>query len=177
MPKIKRALISVSDKRGLVPFCKGLNALGVEIISTGGTARLLKQNKIPVIQMHHFTGMPEILAGRVKTLHPQVHGGILANRQDNKQMAQARKLGLKLIDLVVVNLYPFEATVAKGAERAAFMLALLNGGYRSKILDVYMPACPRLERSRTKNALPIPLWPKGSVRIHLSRSGLSRLTR
>jgi len=115
--RIQRALISVSDKVGLVPFARGLHRLGAEIISTGGTAKLLKGQGIPVKEISAFTGFPEILDGRVKTLHPKVHGGILARRQDAKHRAQARKLGLKMIDLVVVNLYPFEQ-VARGRNAA-----------------------------------------------------------
>ena len=109
MRRIRRALISVSDKSDLVPFVQGLRKLGVQIISTGGTAQLLKGHGIPVKEIAEFTGFPEILAGRVKTLHPKVHGGILVRREDRGHLAQARRLGLELIDLVVVNLYPFEA--------------------------------------------------------------------
>ena len=110
MKQIRRALVSVWDKTDLIPFVQGLRGLGVQIISTGGTAKLLKEQGIPVQEMAEFTGFPEILAGRVKTLHPKVHGGILARREDRRHLAQARRLGLQLIDLVVVNLYPFEAT-------------------------------------------------------------------
>ena len=114
MKRIRRALISVWDKKDLVPFALGLRELGIQIISTGGTATLLKKQGIPVREVADFTGFPEILAGRVKTLHPKVHGGILARRGDRKQLAQARRLGLELIDLVVVNLYPFEETARRG---------------------------------------------------------------
>ncbi len=117
--RIKRALISVSDKSGLVPFARGLEQLGVEIVSTGGTAKLLKEKGIRVQQISDFTGFPEILTGRVKTLHPKVHGGILARRENKEHLGQVKKLGLKLIDLVVVNLYPFEET----ARRAGIPLA------------------------------------------------------
>ena len=106
-------MISVSDKEGLVPFAQGLNELGVEIISTGGTAKLLREHRIPVREVADFTGFPEILAGRVKTLHPRVHGGILARREDRRHLLQAKRLGLQLIDLVVVNLYPFEETARR----------------------------------------------------------------
>ncbi len=108
MKRIRRALISVSDKKNLIPFVQGLRGLKIQIISTGGTAKLLKAAGIPVKEVAEFTGFPEILAGRVKTLHPKVHGGILARRTDRKHLAQVRRLGLELIDLVVVNLYPFE---------------------------------------------------------------------
>ncbi len=113
MGRIQRALISVSDKTGLVDFAKELRPLGVEIISTGGTARALKDAGIPVIEISEFTGFPEMLDGRVKTLHPKVHGGLLYIRGHAEHEAQAAKHGIKPIDLVVVNLYPFEKTVAK----------------------------------------------------------------
>lgn len=108
---IRRALLSVSDKTGLVPFAKALVELGVELLSTGGTFKLLQDEGIPAIEISEYTGFPEMMDGRVKTLHPKVHGGILARRdQDQEVMA---KHDIPPIDLVVVNLYPFEATVAK----------------------------------------------------------------
>ncbi|MEO8606033.1 MAG: bifunctional phosphoribosylaminoimidazolecarboxamide formyltransferase/IMP cyclohydrolase [bacterium] len=113
MGRIERALISVSDKVGLVAFAQGLHALGVEILSTGGTFKTLAEAGIPVIQVSDFTGSPEILDGRVKTLHPKIHGGLLGRRGDAKHLQQMADNGIKPIDLVVVNLYPFEATVAK----------------------------------------------------------------
>jgi len=112
MGRIQRALISVSDKTGMVDFAKELRALGVEIVSTGGTARSLKDAGIPVVEISEFTGFPEMLDGRVKTLHPKVHGGLLYLRGNAEHEAQAAKHGIKPIDLVVVNLYPFEKTVA-----------------------------------------------------------------
>ncbi len=112
MAKIQRALISVSDKTGLVDFAKELHALGIEIVSTGGTARSLKDAGIPVVEISEFTGFPEMLDGRVKTLHPKVHGGLLYLRGNPDHEAQAAKHGIQPIDLVVVNLYPFEKTVA-----------------------------------------------------------------
>ena len=113
MIKVKRALISVSDKTGLADFAKGLHKLGVEIISTGGTASLLRQSNIPVIEVSDYTGFPEMLDGRVKTLHPTIHGGLLAVRDNSEHMAQLAKHKIGTIDMVVVNLYPFEKTVAK----------------------------------------------------------------
>ena len=113
MNKIQRALISVSDKTGLVDFARELHALGVEIISTGGTAKALKNAGIDVTEISEFTGFPEMLDGRVKTLHPKVHGGLLYLRGNAEHERQAREHGIKPIDLVVVNLYPFEKTVAK----------------------------------------------------------------
>ncbi len=107
---IKRALISVSDKTGIVEFAQALQSQGVEILSTGGTYKLLCDNNIPAIEVSDYTGFPEMMDGRVKTLHPKVHGGILARRgQDDAVMAEH---GINAIDMVVVNLYPFEQTVA-----------------------------------------------------------------
>ncbi len=108
---IQRALISVSDKTGIVDFARQLSTQGVEILSTGGTYQLLKAEAIPVVEVADYTGFPEMMHGRVKTLHPKIHGGILARRgMDEAVMAEH---GISAIDLVVVNLYPFEATVAK----------------------------------------------------------------
>ncbi len=111
--KIQRALISVSDKTGLVEFVRELESMGVEIISTGGTSALLRKNGITTTDISTFTGSPEILAGRVKTLHPKVHGGLLYLRDDAEHCAEAAANDIRPIDLVVVNLYPFEATIAK----------------------------------------------------------------
>jgi phosphoribosylaminoimidazolecarboxamide formyltransferase / IMP cyclohydrolase len=111
--KITRALISVSDKAGIAVFARALEKQGVDIISTGGTADLLRKEKIPVREISSFTAFPEVLEGRVKTLHPRVHGGLLYKRGNEKHEAEARECGFEPIDLVVVNLYPFEATVAK----------------------------------------------------------------
>jgi phosphoribosylaminoimidazolecarboxamide formyltransferase / IMP cyclohydrolase len=113
--KIERALISVSNKDGLASFARALSALGVEIISTGGTAALLRQEKIPVKDVSEITGFPEMMDGRVKTLHPKVHGGILSLRDNAEHVAQMKAHGIGAIDLVVVNLYPFASTVARGA--------------------------------------------------------------
>ena len=112
---ISRALISVSDKAGLVPFAQALAARGVEILSTGGSARALREAGVPVTDVSAHTGFPEILDGRVKTLVPQIHGGILGRRDLPEHLAQMAEHGIAPIDLVAVNLYPFEATVAKGA--------------------------------------------------------------
>lgn len=110
---IKRALISVSDKTGVVEFASELAKLGVELISTGGTKSLLETNNVPVIGISEVTGFPEILDGRVKTLHPTVHSGLLAIRDSEDHQKQMRELGLDYIDLVIVNLYPFQQTIAK----------------------------------------------------------------
>jgi len=112
LSKIKTALISVSDKTGLVPFAKGLKSMGVEIISTGGTAKELKKAKIKTTDISEVTGFPEMLDGRVKTLHPKIHGGLLAVRSNKKHMKTLKEHGINPIDMVVVNLYPFENTVA-----------------------------------------------------------------
>jgi phosphoribosylaminoimidazolecarboxamide formyltransferase/IMP cyclohydrolase len=108
-----RALISVSDKTGIVDLAKALHALGVGLISTGGTAKLLAQQGLPVTEVAEVTGFPEMLDGRVKTLHPKVHGGLLARRDTPAHMAALQAHGIDTIDLLIVNLYPFEATVAK----------------------------------------------------------------
>ena len=113
MDKIKTALISVSNKEGIVEFALGLRNLGVNIISTGGTAKLLSENGVKVTEISEHTGFPEILDGRVKTLHPKVHGGILSIRNNNSHSEEVRKHDITNIDLVVVNLYPFEKTIRK----------------------------------------------------------------
>ncbi len=113
MAAIKQALISVSDKAGVLEFAKGLHQIGVKILSTGGTARLLADNGIPVTEVADYTGFPEMLDGRVKTLQPKVHAGILARRDLPEHVATLAKHNIPTIDLVVVNLYPFAATVAK----------------------------------------------------------------
>ncbi len=108
--KVARALVSVSDKTGVLEFCRGLNQLGIELLSTGGTAKLLAEHNVPVTEVSDYTGFPEMMDGRVKTLHPKVHGGILGRRGiDDAVMADS---GIKPIDMVVVNLYPFEQTIA-----------------------------------------------------------------
>ncbi len=114
--KIKFALISVSDKTGLDVFAKFLHESGVQIITTGGTAKFLRDLKIDVVEVSDYTGFPEIMDGRVKTLHPKIHGGLLALRENKKHREQAESQGIKGIDMVVVNLYPFAETVKKGAK-------------------------------------------------------------
>ena len=113
MSKIKRALISVSDKTNIAEFAKELSNLGVEILSTGGTARAIKEAGVPVRDVSDYTGFPEMMDGRIKTLHPKIHGGLLAMRDNEKHVSQAQEHGIEFIDMVVVNLYPFEATIAK----------------------------------------------------------------
>jgi len=111
--KVTRALISVSNKEGILDFARGISKLGIEILSTGGTAKMLRDVGIPVKDVSEFTGFPEMLDGRVKTLHPKVHGGILGKRNNPNHVKQMKQHGIEPIDLVVVNLYPFEQTIAK----------------------------------------------------------------
>jgi len=113
MARISTALVSVSDKTGLPEFAKRLQALGIKILSTGGTARLLRDNGVDVTDVSDYTGFPEILDGRVKTLHPKVHGALLALRDNKDHAEQMKKHGIEPIDMVVVNLYPFEQTIAQ----------------------------------------------------------------
>ncbi len=113
MIKVKRALISVSDKTGLVDFARGLQKMAIEIISTGGTAALLRSANLAVKEVSEYTGFPEMLDGRVKTLHPKIHGGLLALRENPEHLKQIAAHGIGLIDMVVVNLYPFEQTIRK----------------------------------------------------------------
>jgi phosphoribosylaminoimidazolecarboxamide formyltransferase / IMP cyclohydrolase len=133
----KRALISVSDKAGIVEFCKELVANGVEIISTGGTAKLLSANNIPNIEISDYTGFPEMMDGRVKTLHPKIHGGILGLREEHLEVANAHDIGW--IDIVVCNLYPFQATTKKS-----------NVEY-SEIIENIDIGGPSMIRSASKN--------------------------
>lgn len=111
--RIKRALVSVSDKRGIVEFARGLSNFGIEIISTGGTAKLLQENGLEVVSVSDFTGSPEMFGGRVKTLHPTIHAGLLYKRGVKEQEEEAKKRGIKGIDMVVANFYPFERVIAK----------------------------------------------------------------
>ncbi len=124
----KRALVSVSDKSGVVEFCKGLVENGFEIVSTGGTAKALKDAGLKVIGISEITGFPECLDGRVKTLHPNVHAGLLAMRSNPEHMSQLEKLNINTIDIVCVNLYPFKATLAKGADFAECVENIDIGG-------------------------------------------------
>ncbi|SEH21162.1 MULTISPECIES: hypothetical protein [unclassified Selenomonas] len=127
--KIKRALISVSNKNGVVELAKRLHAAGVEIISTGGTMKSIKEAGIPVTYVSDVTGFPEIMDGRVKTLNPFIHGGILSVRDNQEHLNQMQEHGIKGIDLVVVNLYPFKETIAKpGVELAEAIENIDIGG-------------------------------------------------
>ena len=135
---ITRALLSVSDKTGIVDLARALAAAGVELVSTGGTAAALRDAGLAVRDVADLTGFPEMMDGRVKTLHPMVHGGLLAVRDDPGHVASMREHGIAAIDLVVVNLYPFEATVAKGADRDTIIENIDIGG-------------PSMVRSAAKN--------------------------
>src|SRR5258708_7859527 len=114
--EIKRALVSVYDKTGLEELARGLHAAGVEIVSTGSTAARIAEAGIPVMRVEKLTGFPECLDGRVKTLHPKVHAGLLADRRKDDHLQQLEDLHVEPFDLAIVNLYPFTATVASGAE-------------------------------------------------------------
>ncbi len=138
MAKIQRALISVSNKQGVAEMAEALAQLGVEIISTGGTAALLREKKIAVRDVSEMTGFPEMMGGRVKTLHPKVHGGILALRDNAEHVAQMQSQGIVPIDLVVVNLYPFEETVKNQAPLPEIIEQIDIGG-------------PSMVRSAAKN--------------------------
>ena len=136
--KIQRALLSVSDKTGLVDFARTLATSGVELLSTGGTAKALRDAGLEVRDISDLTGFPEMMDGRVKTLHPVVHGGLLAVRDDAGHMASADSHAIGMIDLGVVNLYPFQQTVAKGADRDEIIENIDIGG-------------PSMVRSAAKN--------------------------
>ncbi len=113
MGKIQRAIISLSDKSGILDFAKELQAFGVEILSTGGTAKALREGGLKIKDVSEHTGFPEMLDGRVKTLHPKIHGGLLGIRDNPEHAKKMREHGIPGIDMVVVNLYPFEATIAR----------------------------------------------------------------
>ena len=112
--RVRRALLSVSDKTGIVDFARGLSELGVEIVSTGGTARALSDAGVAVRPIEEFTGFPEMMDGRVKTLHPRLYAGLLALRDNDSHLRAASEQGIEPVDLVCVNLYPFEQTLARG---------------------------------------------------------------
>jgi phosphoribosylaminoimidazolecarboxamide formyltransferase/IMP cyclohydrolase len=113
MAKVQRALISVSDKTGIVELAKGLGSLDIEILSTGGTAKTLRNERIKIMDVSQYTGFPEMLGGRLKTLHPKIHGGLLWRRDNDQDASEIKTNGISSIDMVVVNLYPFEQTVSK----------------------------------------------------------------
>jgi phosphoribosylaminoimidazolecarboxamide formyltransferase/IMP cyclohydrolase len=139
MAKVKRALVSVYEKRGIVDFARGLSSLGVEVVSTGGTADLLRRAEVPALDVSEVTGFPEMLDGRVKTLHPAVHGGILARRDKPEHLEALAKHKIQPVDLVVVNLYPFEQTAAK------------EGISREDVVEQIDIGGPSMIRSAAKN--------------------------
>jgi len=146
--KIRRALLSVSDKTGLIDLATALDAKGVELLSTGGTAKAIRDAGLPVRDVSEITNFPEMMDGRVKTLHPMVHGGLLALRDNDDHIAAMKEHGIIDIDLLVVNLYPFEETVAKGGDYedcienidiggpAMIRAAAKNHGFVSVVVDV-----------------------------------------
>jgi len=136
---VKRALVSVSDKSGIIEFAKGLTELGYEILSTGGTAKTLREAGIAVTDVAAYTGSPEILDGRVKTLHPKIHGGLLGRRHDPRHVAEMERHGIGPIEVVVVNLYPFEATINK------------PGGTFDEAIEAIDIGGPSMLRSAAKN--------------------------
>ena len=171
--KVRRALLSVSDKTGIVEFAQGLARLGVELYSTGGTQKALEEAGVPVKSVSQLTGFPEILAGRVKTLHPKVAGGILARRNVPEDLAQLAEHGILPIDLVAVNLYPFAQTIAKSGVTideaceqidigGPTMVRAAAKNWRHVAVVVNPPATPRSWRSWRKlprRGLTLP-WPR-----------------
>lgn len=138
---IRRALISVSDKAGLLDLARALVAQGAEILSTGGSAKALRDAGVPVTEVSDYTGFPEILDGRVKTLVPKIHGGILGRRDLPAHVEQMKEHGIGPIDLVAVNLYPFEKTVASGADAETCIENIDIGG---PALSVQLPKTTRM---------------------------------
>lgn len=162
MGKIRKAIVSVSDKSGIIEFARGLQGFGVEILSTGGTARTLREHGLRVINISDYTGFPEILDGRVKTLHPKIHGGLLGIRDNPDHLETMKKNRISEIDMVVVNLYPFETTAARPSctlEEAIENIdiggpSMLRAGaknypYVTVIVDPtdYMPVLEEMEKS------------------------------
>src|SRR4030065_1905471 len=139
MAVIKKAIISASNKEGIAEFAKGLGSLGIEILSTGGTAKALREAGISVKEVSEYTGFPEMLDGRVKTLHPKIHGGLLSRRDNLRDMEEIKEQGIDTIDMVVVNLYPFEETISR--QGVSFAEAIEN-------IDI---GGPTMLRSASKN--------------------------
>ncbi|MCL1926528.1 MAG: bifunctional phosphoribosylaminoimidazolecarboxamide formyltransferase/IMP cyclohydrolase [Syntrophorhabdaceae bacterium] len=139
MAKIQRAIVSVSDKTGIAEFCRALSRLGIEMYASGGTAKLLREKKIPVCLIEEYTGFPEMLDGRVKTLNPKIHGGLLALRGNREHMKTIEKHGITPFDMVIVNLYPFEAAIAR------------SGCTREEAIENIDIGGPSMLRSAAKN--------------------------
>ena len=164
---LRTALLSVSDKAGLLDLARALHARGVSLLSTGGSAAMLRDAGLPVRDVADLTGFPEMMDGRVKTLHPRVHGGLLALRDNAGHRASMEAHGIEAIDLLVVNLYPFEETVAKGADYetcienidiggpAMIRAAAKNHGFVSVVVDVadYAPLLAELDRNDGQTGL------------------------
>src|ERR1700676_828443 len=171
MSKIQRAILSVTDKSGLIDFARKLVAFGVELVSTGGTAKLLRDSGIAVKDISELTGFPEMLDGRVKTLHPKVHGGILHRREDSGHRAAVAEHGIPAIDMVVVNLYAFEKTAAK------------PGGRFEELIENIDIGGPSMIRSAAKNFQDVAVVTSpadyGAIAEEMARSGggLSRETK
>ncbi len=163
MSKIKRAIMSVSNKKGVVEFAKELHTFGIEILSTGGTAKTLRDAGIPVKDVSEHTGSPEMLDGRVKTLHPKIHGGLLSRRDNPKDMEEIRKYGIDTIDMVVVNLYPFEETISTPG--VTFAEAIEN-------IDIGGPAMLRSASKNFQNVVVI-VDPSDYERIISEMKGLN----
>jgi hypothetical protein len=157
MAKIQRAILSVTDKTGLVEFARRLAALGVELISTGGTAGVLRQAGLPVRDISDLTGFPEMLDGRVKTLHPKVHGGILHLRSNPAHVAAIAAHGIAPIDMVVVNLYAFEKTAGKPGARFEEIVENIDIGGPSMVRSSTPASSPsRLTGPWRRRLLPPP---------------------
>src|SRR5438128_5569486 len=131
--KIPTALVSVFDNSGILEFARRLTEFGIEILSTGGTAKALRDGGIKITDVSEYTGSPEIMDGRVKTLHPRIHGGILCVRDSKEHLAQAEKNGIRMIDLVTVNLYPFREVVARPAVAFEEAIAYIDFGGPSPV--------------------------------------------
>ena len=167
------ALLSVSDKTGLIEFARGLDGLGITIYATGGTERVLREAGVPVHALQELTGFPELLDGRVKTLHPNVHAGILARRDEPRHLDELSNRGMKLIDLVVVNLYPFVETVSSGAAHAETIESIDIGGVTllraaAKNHDHVLPVVRPDDYPRVLQALGDPNGVAQSLRRHLA---------
>jgi phosphoribosylaminoimidazolecarboxamide formyltransferase/IMP cyclohydrolase len=177
--KLRRAILSVSDKSGLVAFGEGLQRLGAELVSTGGTARALTDARLPVRSVSDVTGFPEMLDGRVKTLHPAIHGGILARRARADDLAAIERHGIGLVDLVVVNLYPFAAAAANPATTFDGLVEEIDIGGPSLVraaaknfLDVLVVVDPA-DYPRVLSALADPGGPSPAFRFELARKAFA----
>ncbi len=192
MGRIQRAIISLSDKSGIVPFAKEVQSFGVEILSTGGTAKTLRGSGLKIMDISEYTGFPEMLDGRVKTLHPKVHGGLLGIRDNPEHAKKMKEHGIVPIDMVVINLYPFESTIAKpncSLEEAIenidiggpsmLRASAKNYPYVTVIVDPadYQPVLKEMKKSggavskETNFA-----WPKRSTPLRRNMTGLFRST-